>query len=125
MKNKYHNKKVTVGGITFDSVKEARRYSELILLQRAGKIKDLRRQVRFELIPKQYRYYERFGKRGKRLKDGRKLMERNCVYVADFTYTEANTNEYIVEDVKGRRTKDYIIKRKLMLFLKGIRIKET
>ena len=58
MKNKYHNKKVTVDGITFDSVKEARRYSELILLQRAGKIKDLRRQVKFELIPKQYRYYE-------------------------------------------------------------------
>lgn len=113
MKNKYHNKKVTVDGITFDSVKEARRYSELILLQRAGKIKDLRRQWKYVLIPSQYAEVD--GKR--------KCIERECTYVADFVYLQ--DGEIIVEDTKGFRTPEYKIKRKLMLFLKGIRIKET
>lgn len=113
MKNKYHNKKVTVDGITFDSVKEAHRYSELILLQRAGKIKDLRRQWKYVLIPSQYAEVD--GKR--------KCIERECTYVADFVYLQ--DGEIIVEDTKGFRTPEYKIKRKLMLFLKGIRIKET
>lgn len=113
MKNKYHNKKVTVDGITFDSVKEAHRYSELILLQRAGKIKDLRRQWKYVLIPSQYAEVD--GKR--------KCIERECTYVADFVYLQ--DGEIIVEDTKGFRTPEYKIKRKLMLFLKGIKIKET
>lgn len=113
MRNKYHNKKVTVDGITFDSVKEARRYSELILLQRTGKIKDLRRQWKYVLIPSQYAEVD--GKR--------KCIERECTYVADFVYLQ--DGEIIVEDTKGFRTPEYKIKRKLMLFLKGIRIKET
>lgn len=113
IRRKYNNKKVTVDGITFDSVKEARRYSELILLQRAGKIKDLRRQWKYVLIPSQYAEVD--GKR--------KCIERECTYVADFVYLQ--DGEIIVEDTKGFRTPEYKIKRKLMLFLKGIRIKET
>jgi len=104
-RNKYGNRK-TKG---FDSVKEAMRYQELLLMERAGKIQGLACQVPFELIPTQYI-------------DG-KCVERACVYKADFTYWK--DNEFIVEDCKGFRTPDYIIKRKLMLFRKQIRIKET
>lgn len=123
MTNKYNNKKCTVNGIIFDSRKEARRYQELLLLQRAGVIKNLQRQVKYVLIPAQYEVVERYDKSGKRLKDGKKLIERECAYVADFVYEE--DGKIIVEDTKGMKTKDYIIKRKLMLFVHGIRVREV
>ena len=107
--SKYHNRKVTQGGETFDSVKEYRRFCELRLLERAGAVTDLRRQVRFELIPAQR-------------VDG-KVVERACSYVADFTYTE--NGQQVVEDAKGMRTQEYRLKRKLMLWVHGIRIRET
>lgn len=125
-KSKYYNVKTrALDGTVFDSHKEARRWDELILLQRAGKITDLRRQVAYELIPAQYETYERYGKDGKRLKDGVRLLERKVQYVADFVYTITETGENIVEDSKGVRTKDYILKRKLMLAVHGIRIREV
>ena len=103
--NKYGAKKVTApDGQKFDSMKEYNRYCVLKLLQRAGKISDLKRQVKFELIPKQ---------------EG----ELTCNYVADFTYYQ--NGEYIVEDVKGCKTDVYKIKKKLMLWVHGIRITET
>lgn len=110
---KYGNQKETriIDGkaVTFDSRKEAARWDELVLLSRAGKIKNLRRQPRFVLIPAQ------------RI-DG-KLVEQPCVYVADFAYrTKAGAE--IVEDAKGVRTPVYIIKRKLMLLVHGIKITE-
>lgn len=123
--NKYHNIKTkTFSGQVYDSRKEARRSMELKLLQRAGEIKDLREQVKYVLIPAQYKTIERYSKDGKRLKDGLKLIERECSYVADFVYTDVKTGKVIVEDTKGVRTKEYIIKRKLMLYVHGIRIKE-
>ena len=123
MGSKYHNLKTRVSnGKIADSRKEARRYEELLLLQRAGKISDLRTQVPYELIPAQYETYERYGKSGQRLKDGIKLVERAINYVADFVYTE--NGKIIVEDTKGVRTPDYVIKRKLMLHIHGIRIRE-
>lgn len=123
MVNKYHNRKTSVSnGQIADSRKEARRYEELLLLQRAGRISDLRSQVPYELIPAQYETYERYGKNGNRLKDGIKLVERAVVYVADFVYIE--DGKTVVEDTKGVRTADYIIKRKLMLHIHGIRIRE-
>jgi len=103
--NKYRNRKTEIDGIVFDSMKEAQRYAELQILQRAGKIRDLSMQVEFELIPKQ---------------DG----ERACKYKADFVYHLADTGKMIVEDVKGKRTREYIIKRKLMLWRHGIKIVE-
>lgn len=125
-KSKYYNVKTrALDGTVFDSYKEARRWDELLLLQRAGKITDLQRQVRYELIPAQYVTYERYSKKGQRLKDGVRLLERKVDYVADFVYTIAETGENIVEDAKGMRTKDYILKRKLMLAVHGIRIKEV
>lgn len=124
-KSKYYNIKTRASdGTVLDSVKEARRYEQLLILQRAGKITELQRQVRYELIPAQYETYERYAESGKRLKDGHRLVERKVEYVADFVYTNVETGENIVEDTKGMKTKDYIIKRKLMYAVHGIRIKE-
>lgn len=107
---KYGNRKTEVDGITFDSVKEANRWMELKLLERAGEITFLERQVPYVLIPAQ-----------RDLKG--KLLERECKYIADFVYTE--NGKVVVEDTKGMRTPEYIIKRKLLLERYGIRIKEV
>ena len=104
-----------VNGIPFDSKKEARRYGELLLLEKAGVITDLEMQVKYILIPAQYEEYERYGKTGNRLKDGKRLLEKECAYIADFVYSE--NGKMVVEDTKGMRTKDYVIKRKLMLYI--------
>ena len=104
--SKYHNRKVTVDGITFDSVKEASRYQELRMLERAGEITGLVRQQKIELIPKTKLY-------------------RACYYVCDFIYFDKRENKTIYEDVKGVRTKEYLLKRKLLYWRHGIEIKET
>ena len=123
MRAKYHNRKTEVDGITFDSAKEARRYCELKLLLRAGEIRDLELQKEFVLIPAQTERYERYGKNGQRLKDGVRVAEKPVKYVADFCYTTKD-GAYVVEDTKGMRTPDYIIKRKLMRWVHKIKIKE-
>ncbi len=117
---KYRNKKIEVGGIVFDSKKEANRYRELLLLEKAGAISDLQRQVKFLLIPAQ-REPDTIGVRGG-IHIG-KLLEKECAYYADFVYTE--NGKAVVEDTKGIRTADYIIKRKLMLHVHGIQIREV
>lgn len=125
---KYYNIKTkTTDGLVFDSHKEAQRWEQLLLLQKAGKIVELQRQVKFELLPAQYETYERFSKKGKRLKDGTRLIERKVEYIADFVYHDAETGEMIVEDTKSEatRTKDFIIKRKLMLLIHGIKVREV
>lgn len=128
MKNKYQAIKTIVDGIEFDSRKEARRYRELLLLQRAGEIQKLRTQEKFVLIPSQYEtvetgeYYQLGSKRGIP-KTKEVCVEKAVVYVADFTYME--NGKLVVEDTKGFRTKDYIIKRKLMLKEYGIKIREV
>lgn len=122
MKNKYHSKKVEVNGIVFDSKKEARRFAELSLLEIAGTIQDLQRQVKYVLIPAQ-REPDTMGARGG-IKKG-KTIEKECAYIADFVYKDLTLNETVVEDTKGFKTKDYIIKRKLMLYVHKIRIKEV
>lgn len=96
--NKYKNKNIVIDGIKFDSLKEAGRYNELQWLQKAGLIKDLQTQVTFELIPKQG-------------------DERAVKYKADFVYFDIENDLKVVEDTKGFKTKDYIIKRKLMKYL--------
>lgn len=124
--NKYHNKKITVKGETFDSQKEYKRFCELSLLQRAGAITDLQRQVKFVLIPAQYETYERYGKRGQRLKDGQRVVEKECAYYADFVYIE--NGKKVVEDTKGYKKGTaydlFTLKRKLMLSVHGIRVRE-
>lgn len=118
--SKYNNRKVRRDGLTFDSKKEHKRYNELLLLEQAGEIRNLRRQVKFVLIPTQ-REPSQIGTRGG-VKKG-KLLERECSYIADFVYSQ--NGKMVVEDTKGIRTKDYIIKRKLMLRVYGIRIREV
>jgi hypothetical protein len=109
--NKYHNRKTVLDGVEYDSAKEARRGAELRLMEKAGLIKDLCAQVKYILIPAQKR-------------DG-KTVERPVTYIADFVYTE--NGETVVEDVKSpaTRTKEYVIKRKLMLWEYGLQIKEV
>lgn len=126
--SKYYNVKTkTTDGLIFDSTREARRWEQLLLLKKAGKISDLERQVTYELLPNQYETYERVSKTGKRLKDGQRLIERKVDYIADFVYHDAETGELIVEDTKSpvTKTKEYIIKRKLMLLIHGIKIREV
>ena len=124
--NKYGNKKCQYNGIVFDSKHEMERYKELLLLQKAHEISDLQLQVPFVLIPTQREessmYYVKGPKKGQ-LKFG-KVIEKSCVYIADFQYTDKGGNK-IVEDAKGKRTKEYMIKRKLMLYIHKIRIKEV
>lgn len=122
-RSKYHSKKVTRNGITYDSKKECNRHAELLLLERAGAISELQRQVKFTLLPAHFEAYERYGKNGQKLKDGQRCVERAVFYVADFVYKQ--NGELIVEDVKGIRTKEYILKRKMLLHFHGIKIKEV
>lgn len=113
--NKFHAEKTVVDGIEFDSAKEARRYSDLRLMEIAGEICDLSRQVEYELIPKQTR------------SDG--TAERAIKYLADFVYTRCADCETVVEDVKGYKMgaaySVFVIKRKLMLWRYGITVKEV
>lgn len=106
----------------YHSKREHDRAYELKILQKAGLISDLQEQVKFVLIPTQ-REPAIVGPRGGK-KPG-KVIEQECTYIADFVYTNTVTGEKVVEDSKGFRTKDYIIKRKLMLYVHGIRIYET
>ena len=121
--SKYKAKKASVDGIEFDSRKEANGYCELKLLQRAGKIQNLELQKAFELIPAQ-READTIGKRGGIIKG--KVIEKAVFYRADFVYTE--NGETVVEDVKGYKGGGayavFTIKRKLLLYKYGIKIKE-
>ena len=105
--NKYHNKKVIVDNIKFDSKKEARRYNELKLLEKAGIIKNLQRQVKYELQPS-FKY------------NGKTIRAIN--YIADFVYEK--DGELIVEDVKGIKTDIYKLKKKMLLYIFNIEIQE-
>ena len=117
---KYHSRKVVNEEGVFDSKKEYRRWCELRLLEKAGEISNLQRQVCIELIPC-IREPDVIGKRGGR-KPG-KVIERKAFYIADFVYEE--NGHKIVEDTKGMRTKDYVLKRKILLWRYGIRVRET
>lgn len=108
--SKYHARKTTVDGITFDSRREAYRYLVLKGMEEEGVIEDLRRQVRYELIPA-------FDVDGKHY--------RPVFYVADFVYLDKETGKEVVEDVKGMRTDVYRIKSKLFARRYGMSIKET
>ena len=110
--SKYGAKKTTFQGMEFDSKREAERFAQLRFMQMGRIISDLKCQVKFELIPCQ------------RDESG-KIIERSVSYIADFVYTDLKTGQKVVEDAKGCRTKEYIIKRKLMLHVHGIRIREV
>ena len=108
--NKYFARRTERDGIKFDSEAEAARYCQLRLLERAGHITELRRQVPFELVP------------AEKDMNGKKL--RALVYRADFVYRD-NYGALHVEDVKGVRTAVYKLKKRLMWHIHGIEIEET
>ena len=101
-KNKYNNIKTIVDGITFDSEKEAMRYGELKLLEKARIVSNLRLQVKYDIVINNIKV---------------------CSYIADFVYIQ--DGKEIVEDVKGMKTTIYVLKKKLMFAVFGINIKET
>ena len=107
--SKYGSHKTYYKGISFDSKKEADRYSELCILQKAGIISDLQRQVKFTLLPAQY--------------EGKKCIFKATNYYADFVYWQ--DGRMVVEDVKGFKTKEYQLKKKMMYYFHHIKIKET
>lgn len=110
---KYRSRKTVVDGAKFDSQKEANRYCELKILEKAGLIKGLERQKKFVLIPAHM--------------EGKKIIERECSYVADFVYLQ--NGDIVVEDVKGYKGggayQVFTIKRKLMLEKYGIKVREV
>lgn len=116
--NKYNNKKTVRNGIAYDSIKEANRHCELVWLEKAGEICELERQVKYILIPSQYELVNVNGKSKK------VCVEKECSYYADFVYKDKNGNT-IIEDVKGIKTEVYKIKKKLMLYVHNIKIKEV
>lgn len=108
--SKYRAIKTTVGAVTFDSKAEARRHAELLLLERAGQICGLRRQVAFELVPG--------------VKFAGAARARPAIrYTADFVYTERD--KQVIEDVKGVETPEFRIKRHLLLALHGLEVRVT
>lgn len=109
--NKFGAVKKDVDGIRFDSTKESNRYKELKLLVRAGDIENLRLQVRYDLIPKQ------------KFSDGSTMV--GTYYLADFVYFDNRKGCEVVEDVKGKKTDVYQIKRKLMKLILDIEVYET
>ena len=125
--NKYGNKKITYQGEEFDSKRECYRYIDLKFLESCGAISNLRRQVKYELIPTQREKSTKVYKKGRKKGQPRegKIIEKAVTYIADFTYTDAATGETVVEDSKGFRTKEFVIKRKLMLYVHGIKIREV
>jgi len=125
-KSKYNNKVVDlISGERFDSKKEYARWCELKLMEQGGLIEKLERQVSFELIPAQYEDIEMMNKNGKKIIK-KKLLERACSYLADFVYIDNENGKQVIEDTKSKATitPEYIIKRKLMLYKYGIKIKE-
>lgn len=128
--NKYNARKVNINGVVYDSMKEYERYMELSMLQKAGMISGLRRQVKFVLIPAKYEETEDVFTRGKHRGERKrgKLIESECAYYADSVYYDKNGVQ-VVEDTKGYKKGQayslFVIKRKLMLQVYGIRIKEV
>jgi hypothetical protein len=101
---KYRAQRTAIGGTTYASRREAEYCQGLIYLQRAGEITNLEFQVSYPLIV-----------------NGQKI----CTYIADARYVELDTGETVVIDVKGYRTKEYNLKRKLMKAVHDITIKEV
>ena len=120
--NKYGARKITVDGAKFDSKKEAERWQTLKWMEKAGLIRDLQRQVHFQLTP-QVREPDTIGPRGG-VKKGKVILEK-AEYIADFTYIETDSGKFVVEDTKGWKTPEYILKKKMLYHLRGILIYES
>lgn len=134
-RSKLGNKAIIIDGQRFDSRAEARRYGQLRLLEKAGEISDLQRQKMYELIPGHYEYvptgkiFSRGARKGQK-EYKRVTVELPVKYIADFVYKDKDGNT-VVEDVKGYTDPNsatyakFVIKRKLMLWIHGVKVKEV
>lgn len=120
--SKYHNKKVEVDGMLFDSQREASVYKGLKIRQDLGEIFEIRRQVVFVLLPPQLEVQEYHDKKG-RPRQRTRVAEKAVKYIADFVVIYANGDQEVI-DAKGMRTAVYKIKKKLMRYVHGIKITE-
>ncbi len=135
MRSKLGNKAIIIDGQRFDSRAEARRYGQLRMLEKAGEISDLQRQKMYELIPGHYEYiptgkiFSRGARKGQK-EYKRVTVELPVKYIADFVYKDKDGNT-VVEDVKGYSDPNsatyakFVIKRKLMLWVHGVKVKEV
>ena len=134
-RSKLRNKAIIIDGQRFDSRAEARRYGQLRMLERAGEISDLQMQKMYELIPGHYEYvptgkiFSRGARKGQK-EYKRVTVELPVKYIADFVYKTKDGNT-VVEDVKGYSDPNsatyakFVIKRKLMLWIHGVKVKEV
>lgn len=109
---KYRSHPCQVGAEKYRSQRERDRHQALLLLQRAGKIGDLKREVPFELVP------------GVKI-NGENRKRPAVRYVADFVYADLATGAVVVEDAKGMQTPVYRLKKHLMATLRGIHVREA
>ena len=128
--SKYHNKKVQIDGMWFDSKKEGNYYLYLKQLQGQGLISQLQTQVPFELLPavKDIRIKVKHLKSGDKEVESEYVKQRPTYYYADFVYIDTRTGRREVVDVKSAATRKkdaYVLKKKMMLALKGIEILEV
>lgn len=124
MRNKYFAKRLSTKDGVFDSQKEYHYWCVLKRMEESGEISNLDRQVKFVLIPTQYEFEYIENSKGKR-KEKKKVIERECSYVADFVFTDNTSGKQKVIDVKSEITeknKEFVIKRKLMLWVHNIKI---
>ena len=123
-KSKYRNEKVTFQGMSFDSKKELQRYLFLVDAERRGVISDLQRQVKFELIPAITEEYVEHLKTKDKVKT--RTVQSAVTYICDFTYLK--DDKIVIEDVKSSPslvTKEYRLKKKMMLAIHGLIVKEV
>lgn len=108
--HKYGARRTKIGDESFDSRREARRFADLQMLCRGGEIRDLKRQVKIPLIGR----------------DGPILTPtgRKACYVADFTYFDCRSGADVIEDAKGFRTPEYLLKRAILAAM-GIQVREV
>lgn len=128
--SKYHNKRVKIDGIWFDSKKEGNHYLYLKQLRDQGRISNLRMQVPFVLLPPVYAEKEivKELKKGPKVCTKKFCVQRKTEYYADFVYTDNATGKDVVVDVKSKATaakEAYRLKKKMMLALLGISITEV
>lgn len=119
---KYGNKKSYFGTEAFDSKLERDRYMYLQSCEKRGLISNLRKQVPFVLIENQYETAIEHLKT--KDKEVQVLVEQKCSYIADFVFEKPN-GDIVVEDTKGLKTPEYILKRKMMLYFHKIKIHEV
>lgn len=123
--SKYHARPVTIDGIWFPSTREGEYYLLYKEMEAKGEISDLKRQVPYILLPEISEEYDEVVhlKTKDKTVHKKRVIQKVTRYIADFVFTK--DGEEVIVDVKGKRTKEYELKKKMMLSLLGKRITEV